>query len=193
MPRVLPPAGFDHDVVVPGHRVGATEDRWYSQNKPNSTSLTNSGLTSDKLRAFPFVPSKDMTLDRIAFRVNSALAGFARVGVYNDNGNLYPSSLIVDGGSIDTGTTGEKVSTISVPVLGGELYWLAYSSSVSVSVRAIGTTDQWPILGWEGGLSFTAPGTGWDATFPYAALPAAYPAGAAVYTAIAPVIFVRGT
>jgi hypothetical protein len=157
-----------------------------------SSALTTVQPFSGRLRAFPFIPSKNITLDQIAFNVTTAQAGNARVGIYNDDGNLYPSSLVIDGGEQATGVVGVKVSVIEVPVLAGKLYWLAQLASVAVAVRGLQIGSCIPILGLDSLLG-TTPGLGWDVAFNYGALPVDYPAGAVPWITAAPAIFVRGS
>jgi len=184
---------LDLDGVVGGQRVGTTPNRWYTSEIYGSTALTATAVSINRLRAYPFVPAKDMTLDQIAINVTVAgtLAN-ARFGVYADDGNLYPGARLVETGALAS-TAGVKVTPISVPVLGGELYWLAEANDVSITLRTVPLVEALPILGFGADLG-TAPGIGWDVAFTYAALPATYPVGATVQVAAPiPAIFVRGT
>jgi hypothetical protein len=189
---------FDHDGVVAGHRVGVGVNRWYTQATKVGDPLVNTSVVMNMLRAFPFIPSKDMTLDKIALNLTfagSSAGAEARCGVYNDDGNLYPSSLIVDGGGISTnGSTGLKVASILAPLEGGKLYWLAEcNGGNNPNARGVNVNAALPILGFDSTLGIN-PGVGWEAPFVYAALPANYPAGAVVLQNVNCVaIFVRGT
>ena len=171
-------------------RKGATEDRWYVAGMVNATVLTTGAPTANFLRALPLITGR-ATLDRIAINVTAAAAGSARLGIYNDGGNLYPSSLVLDAGEVSTGTTGVKALTIINQTLAPGLYWLVLVSNAASTIRALALGGCMAILGLDATLG-TAPGVGWSATFTYAALPASFPAGASVLAATpVPAVFVR--
>jgi hypothetical protein len=73
----------------------------------------------------PFFLSSSITLDRIGAECTGAIASTVyRLGIYNSNSDGYPSSLILDAGTIDTSTTGAKEITISQALTPG-LYYFA--------------------------------------------------------------------
>ena len=125
----------------------------------------------------------------------------AHVGIYADNGNMYPSSLVVDGGTVLTTTTGMKTFNTSVTLQPG-LYWLVHNSNGTVAqIRAFTNPAGFtPILGLDNVLTAQW-GIGWQVahtfTVPYS-LPATFPGGGLVInsTAVAagtaiPVVTVR--
>ena len=170
-------------------RKGATENRWYAAGMVNATVLTTGAPTANFLRALPLITGR-ATLDRIAINVTTGTAGLIRLGIYNDDGNLYPSSLVLDAGEVSTGTAGVKTLTINQTLAPG-LYWLALVNNAASTIRALALGGCMAILGLDATLS-TAPGVGWSAAFTYAALPASFPAGASVLTATpVPAVFVR--
>ncbi len=188
---------LDLDGVVAGQRVGVTPNRWYSQEIYGSTALTATVVSINRLRAYPFVPAKDMTLDRLAANVTVAgTSADMRLAVYADDGNLYPAGKLADSGNLLATTAGVKAATISLAVTGGELYWLAEVHDVSITLRTIPLAEMFPILGFDSTLG-TAPGFGWDVAHTYdgvTALPATYTAGATAQVAVPiPAIFARGT
>jgi hypothetical protein len=66
------------------------------------------------------------TLDRIAVNHNNTVTAneTARLGIYSDDGNGYPGTLLLDAGTVDLGTaTALKPITISQVVTTG-IYWL---------------------------------------------------------------------
>lgn len=188
---------IDLDGVVPGQRIGTTPNRWYPQQILGNPVLTATAVTVSRLRAYPFVPSKDMTLDQIAANVTVAgtLADM-RLAVYADDGNCYPATKLADSGNLLGTTAGIKAAAISLVVTGGELYWLAEVHDVSLTLRTIPLVNLPPILGIDSALG-TALGIGWDVAHTYdaiTALPSPYPAGATVQVAAPiPAVFVRGT
>jgi hypothetical protein len=154
--------------------------------------LTTGAVTANRLYAFPFICPKQITLDRIAINVTTLLAGNARLGIYNDSGNCYPGSLILDAGAVSTGTIGIKSLTISQSLTAG-LKWLVLVASAAVTLRSFAITGLKPILGWDNTLPAAVPGVGYYVSFTYAALPATYPtASPTVVNAVpVPAVFVR--
>lgn len=73
-----------------------------------------------------FVPHRSVTLDRLACYVTEAgsTGAVVRLGLRaHDDTNGRPGSLIVDGGTVSTTTTGLKTVTISTAVTAGTPYW----------------------------------------------------------------------
>lgn len=158
---------------------------------------TTQGIASaNSLRAFPFFVPKTAKFDRIAIRVTTAGTGTtprARLGIYDDNGNVFPNKLVLDAGEVNVSTTGVKELTINVTLQTGKLYWLVLigqdTTSLVVAATAIG--DIFPIVGYESDLSGT-PLSGWAVTQTYGVLPATYPTGSPVsWTLSVPLIALR--
>ena len=158
-----------------------------------ATAFTTLTLTANTLYATPFFVPEDTRFDRIAINVTSAVSGSkARVGVYRDDGNAYPSTLVpgTDVGELDTGTTGVKENAIDVTLPPG-LYWLALVSSAGIAVRAVPVASlDSEILGLGPDLG-TAPGVGYSVSYTYGALPSTFPTGASIVTSTLPLIAVR--
>lgn len=146
------------------------------------TQTTQGIASANSLRAFPLFVPKTMRFDRIAIRVTTAATGVTprvRLGIYADNGNVYPGQLLLDAGEVDVSTLGVKELTIDITLKGGRLYWLALvgQDTTSLVVAAIPNTDHYPIVGYEADLS-GAPLSAWAHTQTYGALPATYPTSA---------------
>ena len=171
-------------------RKGATENRWYAAGMVNATVLTTGAPSANFLRALPLITGR-ATLDRIAINVTAAAAGLIRLGIYADDGNLYPSSLILDAGEVSTGTTGVKTLTINQTLAPG-LYWLAFNNNATPTLRYLTTTSILPAWGTDSTLPDIV-GTSWSISYAYAPLPASFPSGAAVLTSNRPAIFVRAS
>ncbi len=162
---------------------------WYTA-PITGTALTTGAPSANVLRAIPFITSRRITLDSIAINVTTAATGYTRLGIYADNGNVYPGSLIIDAGAVDTGTTGVKALTINVTLDPG-LYWLVAVSNAAPTIRAFAVGSLIPVLGYASGLG-TAASFGYSVAFTYGTLPSTFPSGAALITAAPiPAIFVR--
>ena len=179
------------DVVANTVAPYRTADRWYCVGMVNSGELTTSGaMPANILRAMPLPVPMSRTLDRIAINVATASAGLLRLGIYRDS-NVYPSSLVLDAGTVDTETIGVKALTISQALTPG-LYWVVLVHDGTPAVTApLHFMSLLNVLG-VGSALFGNAGVGWTVSFTYAALPASFPTGATPITAVpVPAIFVR--
>jgi len=162
------------------HRTGGTN--WYSSNIYGQSADLTEAATHNVTRAFPFIVGSGFTANRIQFEITAFVTGansFCNVGIYNDNGNLYPSTLVVDGGQKSTQSNGVKFTDISTSLSANTLYWLVYNCHKTPTFRSISPADIPSVLGWDA----NTPGasrqiTGWTAPRTYAStLPATFPAG----------------
>ena len=140
-------------------------------------------LSVDTLYAFPYFESRGGTLDRIAFKVTTggSAGSVARAGIYRATSltNLYPDSLVADGGQFDTTTTGTKVTNISVALSRG-LYWLAFlCGTAAPTVRSLKRSTPMTILGMTSDLD-TVRGAGLQVSQSYGALPSTFPSSATI-------------
>lgn len=137
--------------------------------------VTSGNLTANYIYVMPFVAVQRMRVDRIGCRVSGAGAPGAacRVGIYRDDGNRYPSSLVVDGGPVDCTGTGDLLASVDVWLEPG-LYWMAFLCNDATITFEIN----------EGARSLRLIGNVnaicWAVSYAYGALPAAYPGGAGV-------------
>jgi len=161
------------------HRTGGAN--WYSSNTYGQTAGLTEQVTANVTRAFPFIVGASFTADRIQFDVTTSASGVnsnCNVGIYNDNGNLYPSTLVVDGGQKSTSSTGLKTTTISTPLSPNTLYWLVYNCHKTPTFRSISQADMPSVLGWDGTSGASTQITGWTVPRTYSStLPATFPAG----------------
>ena len=118
---------------------GATSNRRYVAGMMDfNTSLLTSTTApaANTLWAMPLFLSKTVKMDTISFEITTAQASQnSNAGIYYDNGNAYPGALIFNTGSVSTGTTGVKNTTITAGLQTFQpgLYWLAYESSATTS------------------------------------------------------------
>lgn len=191
--RVIARNGYSNFAYI---TKGSTLNQWYTA-PSTGTALTTGAPTANVLRAIPFVVEKITTIDQMAINVTTLAAGAARIGIYKDNGNNYPGSLVVEATAttqINTGSTGVKTATDGLPVtLEPGLYWLAMVGNAASTIRSFAVASMIPVLGFASTLAVT-PSLGWSVAYTYAALPATFTAGGAVITAVPiPAIFVRSS
>ena len=86
----------------------------------------------------PFWIGESVTIDRLGLEVTGALASsVVRVGIYNASGGL-PTTVVVDGGTVDSTGTGVLLTTVSTLLAPGMYFFAAVNQGSvygSVSVR----------------------------------------------------------
>ena len=179
-------AGVGDGAPVLGHAGGGGIDIWYAANVGNCTAYSTATITANVMRAMPFIaPRRGGTLDRLAINVTTLSAGAGRLGIYRATSetNVYPGSLVLDAGTVDTSATGVKPITISQSLVAGQLYWLACVFSATPVIRGFAVGSVSEMLGISAALG-TAANAGISVAFTYAALPSTFTAGGAVITAV---------
>jgi hypothetical protein len=84
---------------------GASNDRRFAAGDIAGDSKTTGTIAPNTLVAIPFLVPVAQIFDIITVNITTVGAGSsARVGIYKDNGSLYPGSLYFGSGSIDTST-----------------------------------------------------------------------------------------
>jgi len=121
-----------------------------------------------------------ITIDQLAIYIYTAAAagGVARMGLYADNGALYPGQLIYDSGEISTTTTGPKTAAPPSPIVIAKAtpFWTCLLCGVAVPKLKSSNSSYQPTLGTDNvgeGWLFN----GFAASIAYGALPATHPAG----------------
>jgi len=158
---------------------------------PHVFSTNETPITADIIRSCILNVPRDITIDRIAIQVTGAVdPSVARIAIYNNGTNLYPGSLLLQAGEVNTSTTGIKAITINQALTKG-VYWLVVVSDENISLfvqdRYYGTTTPLGIVS----TSFNTWQGGWWKAFTYAALPDPFPAGGAIDDNRCPVIPIR--
>lgn len=108
-------------------------------------------IASGTLYGVPFQVPLTQTYATIGIEVTSLSAGAAHLGIYKDSGGT-PGSLVVDAGTINTGTTGAKNITINQS-LTAAWYWLALLGNATPTFR--GLSNGTSCFGWLGYTSGT--------------------------------------
>lgn len=173
---------------------GATLNRWYSNELLQNTAAIAAVVVAGTMYAMPFIVTKTTTIDSVAINVTTGGAGSsANVGIYADNGNMYPGALIQDFGSKATTATGVVTFTTGLPLsLLPGLYWLAFlCSATAPAVSGWAVAQCPPMLGSTSVLT-VAYGVGWSVAQAAGALPSPFTAGGAVIIAAPiPAVFWR--
>lgn len=170
-------------------RVGTANDAWYTTNLAGT--FTAETLTANDLYAIPFVVPKSCTLDRIAINVTVGAADkLARLGIYGDS-SIIPNNLLLDTGDLSVAASGVVTSTISQVLQGGALYWLAFVSNGTPTIRTYNNfSNPTSILGTDNTLGTSAL-AGYKKTITYGALPNPFNGGG-VYSGLSyPAVYVR--
>lgn len=95
--------------------------------------------TTDTLYYTPIVIRSSGTADRIGVELTASgdASSVARLGIYRDNGNVFPGQLLLDAGTTNTGVAPAGLMiTISRTLTSGSLVWLAF---VAQTVTAAAT------------------------------------------------------
>jgi hypothetical protein len=149
------------------------------------------GATANLLLAIPFVaPQRGGTATTVDFEVLGGPAvGNGRIGLYDNvaDNNLYPKTLLADGGSISLNSVSVKAASISVALTGGALYWLVYNTdNAAVGLNKLNGVDMTAMLGAP-----AAGGTAYNVAISVAqtfgAMPATFPASGAYVASTATV------
>lgn len=170
-------------------QVGTTRfTRWYFGGVQDSTALTTGVPLANLMYAFPFFNLNTRTVNNVAFSITTGGTSSAcRCGIYNNTSDidLYPSTLVVDGGSFATTTTGVKSTVVSVNLTANTLYWFVILASGApvATMRCMPIEGAYPIFGTDSTLA-TASGVGVSVAQTYGAFPSTFTAGGAVITAI---------
>jgi len=109
--------------------------------------LTTIAAAANRLDYLPFIPAKNVTIDRLDIEVSTLVASAqARVAIYADNAGV-PGALLREGASVlDCGSQGLKSATItSINMVAGTAYWLAIHSSSTQTYRGVAVGGLMPM------------------------------------------------
>ncbi len=161
----------------------------YFTSRLTGNSLEGMLVPVNAIDALPFIVPVSHNFDRIAINVTTAVAGNCRLGIYADNGDVYPGALILDAGEVNTGTTGVK-EIIIAQNLAFELCWLARIFNAQPSIQGVPEASIIPIIGMDASLS-GRPAVGWRKNYTYGALPNPFPTGGSMLFGGRPAVFLR--
>lgn len=100
------------------------------------TALSNN-LTANTMEAYLFPVFEDTTFDRIGVTIGASVASSTvRLGIYAAGSDGLPGALVLDAGTVDSSTTGNKEITISQALAAG-WYYLAMLSASAVGINRV--------------------------------------------------------
>jgi len=113
---------------------GYVSNYWYAP-MSNGASAAVYALTADKLYLVPITTTADMSLEALTAYVSTAVGGSnVRIGIYNYNSTGLGGTLLAEGGTASSASTGWKImSGMSTTVSQGH-YFLALQSDAAISV-----------------------------------------------------------
>ena len=128
------PANWRTTSLVP-IKPAMAANRYYGY--PFLEGLANAALTANRLHGMPIYISSPCTITKIGVEVNTASAGNARLGIYNMGSDGLPSGLLLDAGTVSTGTTGEKEVAISQALFPGWYFLAIVTDNAIAQLRCI--------------------------------------------------------
>lgn len=155
----------------------------------SSGALTTTGtFTAGTLYAMPFVsPARGGVLKRIATEVTTTNAGEnTRLGLYEnkaDDRDVYPGTLLVDGGNMLSTTTGVKQAGMSQLLKPGRIYWVVLNCSSNTVCRGLSVAQVGSILGMDAAAT-TALNAGITVASAFGAMPNPFPSSGTYITAV---------
>jgi hypothetical protein len=163
--------------------------RYHSTFPDSNTTLA---LTINRLYAIPFMVSETKTISRIAIHVTTlGASASARLGIYQDNGSIYPGSLVSDCGTVSMTSTGLKeITGLNISLTANTLYWLALVCNVAATVTACAVVYLNALLGYPTTSLNTVGFASYYVAFTYATLPTPYPSSATLSNTAFPKIAV---
>jgi len=162
-PTMQTPAGggFDNS----GYRTNYYYWPWAAS--PTGTTAVEAG----RCYAMPFIVGGNETFTRIGINVTTLSAGNARLGIYNFVDGV-PTTLVLDAGTVSTGSTGEKEATISQALSQG-VYALVAIFDATPTLTGL-AADTGMVGGIIGGESYSQIDHGIYETRSYGALPSSF-------------------
>jgi len=112
--------------------------------------------SADVLHFIPIFVRNPMTADRIGIEVTTGgdAGSVCRLGIYRDNGQIYPGTLLVDAGTVSTAGIAALTITISQALSTG-CWWLAAATQTASANPQYRTSTGQPYTIPSGSLSAT--------------------------------------
>jgi len=174
-------------------RKGTTApERWYTSCDKGAV-ISTAARARNQYVAVPVIFSEKITLDRIGAEITSIgdAASLVRLGIYADNGNVYPGSLVLDAGTIAGDSATAQAITINQTLESG-LYWFVYvhNSVANITFRVSGAV--YGVLGFASTIGAT-PGSVIIDSAAYSTLPSTFTTGITPSSQATPLITFRAS
>jgi hypothetical protein len=142
---------IDEQVALPCLIPPATE--WVMTTMACGSATTVLAGAANRVDLFPFVPCADISMDQLGVNVTTAVAAaLGKIVVYNSLANGRPDALLLETGTLDFATVGNKSIAASLTLLRGRTYWLGIRHSSTAALSAWATSATPDI---NGGTTFT--------------------------------------
>lgn len=151
--------------VAMNQTFGTTQGRWQMAGCSNGAVATNSTAVANTMYAEPFQVTRAATAISISSDVEATggTGSTAELGIYADNGNGLPGSLVIDAGAITTVGLGTHALTISQALPAGQ-YFAVILYSAAPSIKGLPTNGTWPCMGVAGTIGVGTPNNGAEVT-----------------------------
>lgn len=115
----------------------------------NAAATTTRALAANQCFVFPLYVGRTILFDHVAVEVTSGVASNFIVGIYSDNGNMFPGSLIWSSSAFNGASADVLHQEIGDTIMleKNKLYWEVWSASSNPTLRALAATSIWPFLG----------------------------------------------
>lgn len=161
---------------------GSTANRFHGSGEYGNSAGTTQTSGANTLRAYSFRLFSTTSFDRIQAEVTTLVGGSSfRIGVYSSDSNCYPDALQVGSAQLSGAANAVVPDTIVLTLQPG-LYWLAMVADASVTFRSWQIVQIPLTLGLAATMGAAMRPAYWNVAFTFAALPATFPAGAAITT-----------
>lgn len=113
---------------------------------------TGSGflMVANTLYQVPLLITRKLTLTKLGIRISTTATGAMRMGLFNEDANGYPGTLIVEPGStVNTATNADNELTISQTINPGR-YYIGFVANATPTLATTGSTSSAfvPLLGF---------------------------------------------
>jgi hypothetical protein len=109
------------------------------------SSGTGSNFISNRLLAYPFIPSKSFTSSNLQINVSSLGSGAScRIAVYTDLNGVPDTSIFISS-DLDCSTNGLKTANASISFVAGTTYWLAFHGGTAASINHLLVSQMIPL------------------------------------------------
>lgn len=122
--------------VVARARARSGSTNWYTIPGFSYHSISTTTLGVNGQRYEPVVVHTPIVLDQLVLEVTTLGAGLARLGIFNANENWQPTTVVVDGGTVDVSSTGFKTASINTTLQPGN-YLFSVNVNVSTGARIL--------------------------------------------------------